>query len=277
MKAKEKHTFWGEIGDMVYTIFLIVKFILTIPFYIIKGIVYLVNKEETHLGEVSVKRARESIKPIYKSFKVITKLKGNYASWENIVLKSDSKIGIIVGARGSGKTAFGIKLLENVYAKKKRACYAIGFNPSTLPSWITVVSAPDEIPNNAFVLIDEGGILFSSRRAMSNPNKLLGDLLLISRHKNLSILFIAQNSSNLDVNIIRQADYLVLKPSALLQKNFERKIIQEIYTSVEKEYESLKGTKGITYLYSDPFQGFVTNELPSFWSTNLSKSFKDKK
>ena len=112
---------------------------------------------------------------------------------------------------------------------------------------------------------------------MSNPNKLLGDLLLISRHKNLSILFIAQNSSNLDVNIIRQADYLVLKPSALLQKNFERKIIKELYTSVEKEYDALKDTKGISYIYSDLFQGFVVNDLPSFWSSGLSKSFKNRK
>jgi hypothetical protein len=28
-----------------------------------------------------------------------------------------------------------------------------------------------------------------------------------------------------------------------------------------------------TYVYSDEFRGFVSNELPSFWSTKASKSF----
>jgi hypothetical protein len=90
----------------------------------------------------------------------------------------------------------------------------------------------------------------------------------------LSILFISQNSSNLDVNIIRQADFLVLKPSALLQKNFERKIIQEIYEKSSKGFEKFKEVKGLTYIYSDKFLGFISNSLPSFWSRGISKSFR---
>lgn len=274
---RKKTNFFRELGDLLKTIFLIVRFILTIPFYIIKGIVYLLNREEKHVKEISVEKRREMMKAKYVSLEVIEKIKGGYGEWEKMILKSDSKIGIIVGARGTGKTAFGIKLLENIYAKKKRECYAMGFNADEMPSWIHVVEKTSEIPNNAFVLIDEGGILFSSRKAMTNANKLLGDLLLISRHKNLSILFIAQNSSNLDVNIIRQADYLVLKPSALLQKNFERKIIREIYERIDDKFKEHKDLKGITYLYSNQFEGFVSNELPSFWSSNISKSFKDRK
>jgi hypothetical protein len=277
MRSKKKLTFGHDVKEAGYRLFKLVRFILTVPFYAIKGIIYLANKEKKHTEEVHIEKVRESMGAQFKSFKVIQKLEGDYGAWEKLVLDSESKIGIIVGARGSGKTAFGMKVLENVYAKKKRACVALGFDKTTLPSWIEVVDSVDSIRNNSFVLIDEGGILFSSRKSMSNPNKLLSDLLLISRHKNLSILFIAQNSSNLDVNIIRQADYLVLKPSSLLQKDFERKIIKDIYTSVKEEFDNLKEEKGVSYIYSDAFRGFVKNELPSFWSTNLSKSFKDKK
>ena len=110
------------------------------------------------------------------------------------------------------------------YAKTKRKCYAMGFKRDEMPSWVEVVENIEEINNDSIVLVDEGGVLFSSRRAMTNANKILGDLILISRHKNLSILFISQNSSNLEVNILRQADFIVLKKSSLLQKEFERKI-----------------------------------------------------
>jgi hypothetical protein len=150
----------------------------------------------------------------------------------------------------------------------------MGFKSEDLPSWISAVENIDEIHNDAIVLVDEGGIFFSSRDSMSIANKLLSDLIFISRHKNLTILFISQNSSNLDVNIIRQADFLVLKPSSLLQKDFERKIIRDLYVKLEPLFKKYKTKKGLTYIYSDDFRGFITNPLPSFWSQSLSKSFR---
>ena len=69
----------------------------------------------------------------------------------------------------------------------------MGFNPHEMPSWIQVVEEISHLGNNAFVLLDEGGIMFNSRNSMSNINKFLRELMLIARHKNLSILFISQN------------------------------------------------------------------------------------
>ena len=111
---------------------------------------------------------------------------------------------------------------------------------------------------------------------MSNANKVLSDLILISRHKGINILFISQNSSNLEINVLRQADLLILKPSSLLQKNFERNIVKKIYKNTQKEFKTLKEKEGkrITYFYSDEFRGFISNPLPSFWEESLSKSFK---
>jgi len=109
---------------------------------------------------------------------------------------------------------------------------------------------------------------------MSNANKMLSQLIMIARHKNLSILFISQNSSNLEVNILRQADFLILKPSSLLQTEFERKIIQKIYEETEESFKKFEEVEGATHIYSGSFRGFVSNPLPSFWRENLSKSFK---
>lgn len=247
------------------------RFIAKTPVYLWRGI----KRVEKYSEEKSMERKRELIGAVYDEFKVLLKEIGDYKEWENGLFQSDSKIGIILGARGTGKTAFGIKLLENIYSVKKKRCYAMGFDKDEMPLWINVVENIQELKNDSFVLIDEGGILFSSRRAMSNPNKLLSDLMLIARHKNLSILFISQNSSNLDVNILRQADFLVLKPSSLLQKDFERKIIQKIYDSIQEKFKKFKDKVGVTYIYSDDFRGFVANPLPSFWAEKISKSFSE--
>jgi len=207
----------------------------------------------------------------------LSELKANGGSVDDFcryLEDTESTIGIILGARGTGKSAIGMRLLENMHAKTGRAVYAMGFRAEDVPGWISVVEDPDQVKNNAYVLIDEGGVLFSSRKAMSQANQLLSALLLVARHKGLSILFISQNSSNLDVNILRQADFLVMKPCALLQLDFERKKIKDLYGEIAGEFEELKREPGATYLHADSFQGFAANSLPSFWNREVSRAFR---
>jgi hypothetical protein len=212
----------------------------------------------------------------YVPLTTVKAINGNFQNFENMLSKKDSTIGIILGARGSGKSAFGLKLLENLHAKSGRKIFALGFKTSELPHWIHSIDDIDLIENNSYVLIDEGGILFNARQGFSDANQLLSKLLLIARHKDLSIMFISQNSSNLEINAIRQADYLVLKPSSLLQLDFERKKIKEIYVEAADDFAKFKRTRGLTYVYSDTFKGFVSNPLPTFWTTRISKSFSGK-
>ncbi len=264
---------YNVILALVNLVYITVLFIIKIPYYLGIGIMKLFKSAKAKSERGKIEKNRGNIRAMYESFEIVKKETGDVERWEKN-LSGKSKIGIILGARGSGKSAFGIKLLENIYVKTKRKCYAMGFKRDEMPSWMEVVENIEEIENDAFVLIDEGGVLFSSRRAMTNANKILGDLILISRHKNLTIIFISQNSSNLDVNIIRQADFLVLKPSSLLQKDFERKIIKELYDKTAKDFGKYKEKTGITYLYSDDFKGFIVNKLPSFWSDRISRSFR---
>ena len=266
IQKAEKTSFFRLLGRLLIII-------IKLPWTIAKGIHTLQQKFDQSKQVKEVKTKREAMTAQYEPFTVTETKQGNFQAFEKHIFASDSTIGIIVGARGSGKTGFGIKLLENLYAKHKKKCFAIGFIEQEMPSWITVAEDPQQLENNGFVLIDEGGILFSSRKSMTSANKMLSDLLLIARHKNLSILFIAQNSSNLDVNIIRQADYLVVKKPSLLQKDFERKFIQDIYNKVGDEFKKYGDKKGVTYIYADKFTGFVENPLPSFWSVKISKSF----
>lgn len=212
----------------------------------------------------------------YVPFSTVKSINGNFHNFEKMLSSKDSTIGIILGARGSGKSAFGLKFLENLHAVTGRKIVAMGFQRGELPHWIHTIDDIEFIENNSYVLIDEGGILFNARQGFSDANQLLSKLLLIARHKDLSIMFISQNSSNLEINAIRQADYLVLKPSSLLQLDFERKKIKDIYIEASEDFARYKRTKGLTYIYSDTFKGFVSNPLPTFWTTSISKSFRNK-
>lgn len=250
--------------------------VLKSPYYAGKGVYQLIKGAEDVRVSQKIKAQRKQLKAEYAEMRVLSALSGEFSQWEEQLLRKDSTIGIVLGARGSGKTAFSVKLLENIYAKKQQKMYAMGFAKKDMPSWVEVIEDISAIKNNATVLIDEGGVLFSSRKSMSKPNQVLSELILIARHKNLNILFISQNSSNLDVNILRQADFLVLKPTSLLQKDFERKKIRDIYKEASAHFEKHKDDPGLSYIYANEFRGFVSNPLPSFWSRNLSKSFSGK-
>lgn len=270
MPKKEKKKKYNILKYIWKTLWFIIK----VPYFVIKGIYILIKKINSKTNEIVIKKVRKSMTAEYSELKLLNKLKGDNKKWENKLITSDSQIGIILGARGTGKSAFGIKLMENIYAKKKSKCFAMGFRENDLPVWIESVNDVSQIKPDSYVLIDEGGILFSSRESMSSANKILSDLLLIARHKNLTILFISQNSSNLEINAIRQADFLALKPNSLLQKDFERRKIKEIYDEVSSLFDKYKDDKGLTYIYSSEFRGFISNPLPSFWTKNLSKGFR---
>ncbi|MFH0970993.1 MAG: hypothetical protein V1835_00345 [Candidatus Micrarchaeota archaeon] len=238
----------------------------------------IINKLAQKGAEKAEDMKRPRMQAKYSDFDVLESSTGDFKQFENYLLNSKSTVGIILGARGTGKSALGMRILENVHAKRGRKVAALGFLKESLPSWIKVVDKTELIENNSFVLVDEGGIVFSARQAMSDANKILSELLLISRHKDLSILFISQNSANLDVNAIRQADYLLLRKSSLLQKDFERKKIKEVYEGAKGLFEKYgKEKQKITYVYSDDFRGMIANALPSFWTEAAGKAFKDLK
>jgi hypothetical protein len=257
----------------------ILIFIVKIPYFIVVWIYKAFTFTAKNTKKVTTNHKRGRMPASYEKFAVLENVSGGFSVWEDKITNAESRIGIIIGARGTGKTAFGIKLFENIYAlsmktKNPKKMFALGFLEEEMPGWIDVVDDVKDIKNNSFVLIDEGGVLFNARDAMSKANKFLSELILIARHKNLNILFISQNSANLDINILRQADYLVLKPSSLLQLDFERKKIKDIYMQTKEGFEQYRDVPGITYIYSDLFQGFITNKLPSFWNVKISKSFK---
>ena len=272
-----KKSFWRKAFNAIA---FAVKAILGILWKIILFLLDVLKKVFSALfsgaKSFAAKKASESRKPKnqaeFKPLVEIKKIAGDLEDFQNQLEKSKSLIGIIIGARGSGKSALGMRILENMKAEGRRVA-AMGFSEEAIPPWIETVTELGQVKNGTFLLVDEGGILFSARESFSSGNKLLSELLLIARHKDLSVLFISQNSSNLEINTLRQADYLLLRRPSLLQKDFERKIIQKAYEEQGENFRKLG--MHVTLVYSDAYKGFVENELPGFWSEAASKSFKN--
>jgi len=224
----------------------------------------------------------ENLKSLFKSkprepfipFDVVETKKGNPKKFSE-KLQKNSLIVLIIGKRGGGKTSLGMKLLEFFHHATSRKCYALGYKDAKLPFWMKKVDDIDKIPNNAIALFDEGAILFSARESMKHINKELGKMMAIARHKNLTLILITQNSGMIDLNVLRLADTLLLKEPSLLQSQFERKGLKDIYDAVKPSFEKLEGKNAYAYVWDDEFQGLIKYSLPAFWTEKISVSFKN--
>jgi len=188
-------------------------------------------------------------------------------------LKNTSLIMLIIGKRGSGKTALGFKLLELLSGKRK--AYYLG--KAKLPWWIKQVDDVNKISNDSIILVDEAAIAYSARESMSKSNKFLSSLMSIARHKSLSLIIISQNSAMLELNILRLSDTLFFKEPSLLQTKFERKAIGDLFKKADDAFNKIKNDdkKKYSYVIDDEFEGLITFNLPEFWNEKISKSYSN--
>jgi len=209
----------------------------------------------------------------FEDLQVSNTVKGDFDAFSHRLM-NESLILAVAGRRGSGKSVLGFRLMENIHAKTQRPCFTLGVKQSVLPSWIKTIEDLHEVSNRGVVLVDEGAIAFGSRESMSKKNRSLGELLAIARHKDLTLIFITQNTGMIDKNVLNLCDVIVLKEGSLLQEKMERSVMKDLYTTANKALSEIPSAerKPYCYIFDAEFEGLVSASLPSFWSMKVSKN-----
>ncbi|MFC1952593.1 ATP-binding protein [Chloroflexota bacterium] len=189
------------------------------------------------------------------------------------------KVMLILGRRGSGKTALAAKFCEYISATFGLAIYWVGLPEEArnlLPVWIKLVNGPEQVPPGSVILIDEAGIRYACLAFNTSENQFLRSLLMITRHRNSSLVAAVQSSRDVENAVVRQADTIIFKEPSLNQAVTERQVIRprakkaaEVFQQIPKEKRASSAM-----VFDDSFTGLITTTVPSFWSEELSHIYR---
>ena len=197
------------------------------------------------------------------------------ARWREII--QHPSVVLILGKRGSGKSALGYRLLE-LFRYGPRP-YVVGIPSSAkrlLPEWIGVASTLDEVPPKSIALIDEAYLPFHARGSMAQESKAMSQLLNLSRQRDQTLIFVSQEARQVDRNIASSANVVVFKQLGILQLEFDRPELNKLANQAKEALDNMKGddrSGAFVYAPDADFQGLLGNELPTFWKLGLSRLF----
>jgi len=188
------------------------------------------------------------------------------------------KVILILGKRGSGKTAFSCKLAEYVFAAHQVPVWMVGVPTEIapyLPTWISLTMDIEQVDLGAFVIIDESGLQYMAMRYQSDANTIMHKLLQIARHRRQSLIFACQVAADVDKSIIRQADCIVFKQPNLMQPKNDRPEVRDAAARALKIFEGLPKEERLqtAYIHDADFEGVLQYELPEWWREELSFAF----
>lgn len=192
----------------------------------------------------------------------------------------EGKVLMVLGKRGSGKTAFMATFAEFLRAAYGTKSYWIGLPEEAknlLPHWINIVDTAESCPSNSLILCDETGLNYLSLLFNKPKNRYLHYLMMLARHTKNSLVFAAHSSKDIDCSIVRQADSIIFKEPGLNQAEDERLSIRRkarranvVFSQIPKE-----DRKEAAFVCDPSFEGVINSALPSFWSEELSRVYQN--
>ena len=219
--------------------------------------------------------------PTIKTIEIVPSLDG-----QTIGVNKDGKwleviphpsVVLILGRRGSGKSALGYRLLE--LFRFRSLPFALGMprqGQKLVPEWLGIINDPSEAPQDSTVLVDEAHLQFHARESQKPGNREISRILNLSRQRQQTLIFVSQQARYLDKNVASAADVLVIKEPEPLQPKFERPEINEIVKIAGEKFRELTGSKKEWSLVYSPVANFfelLSNDLPSYWSSWLSRVY----
>lgn len=179
---------------------------------------------------------------------------------------------VIVGSRGSGKTAAAMAIGQKL-------CTALGVQlrvleaPSQVVSELggrTIEKAHLEALRDAVLVLDEAAVRFNS----SKRDSLLYELLVLARQRNVSVICTAQTLAGVPLDVLRMDVRLAFKRGSDVAARVDREELRELSMRAQAiiaRFPEFEASKAAMLIYESGRWLVSANGLPDGWSDRASK------
>ena len=191
---------------------------------------------------------------------------------------------IITGHRGEGKSALAWWLADQLKASHKKKIATLGVPDGArklMPKRITHVDTVEQISELKphIIVVDEASIVANARTAMKSANLLWLKLIAVCRHKGHLLIFINQHNRQLDVQIMMDADFVLMKRPTLLHLKFCRPEFREELQQAYDMFDDMTelGSKKKVYVvdFHTGNKKMLPASMPTWWTEKISKSYSE--
>jgi len=190
---------------------------------------------------------------------------------------------VITGHRGEGKSALAWWLAERLRTKHKKKIAALGIPKDArkaMSKRVTHIDTVEQVSSLKphIVVVDEAAIVANARSSMKSANVLWLKLIAVCRHKQHLLIFVNQHNRQLDVQILMDADYVLIKRPTLLHLKFCRpefkKELKEAYDLFEKMRGAMASKKKVYVVdYHSGKTKMLTSSMPKWWNSKVSRAY----
>jgi len=220
---------------------------------------------------------------VSKKTKTISK-RTKKTSWKKIPTQG---LVIINGHRGEGKSALGWWIAQEMHKRTKKQVATFGLAMAARKLFpkrgfgrggINHVTTVDKVNRMkpSIIIVDEAAFIAGSRDAMSSTNKEWLKLIAICRHKDHLLIFIHQQSRQLDVQIMMDADLVLMKrPTQLHIREARPSFAPEIQEAYDLFNRMRGDTKKKVYVvdYHYGAKAMLPAYMPTWWNSKVSKAY----
>lgn len=194
-------------------------------------------------------------------------------------------VSLILGCKGAGKSGLGYFLLDKL--SKAHSLLPIAVNLPREKQYLLpadyAIKTLEELKHtqDAIALIDEGTTMLPA--GQRKLEEMVKSFVALSRQRHQIIIFIFHASSDVGSRILRGVDAILLKEPSLRQIQYGSKdaFCRALLTEGKERFKSLtdmgEDTRKYTYVDCEkpPYRGMVKNDLPEYWSEELSEAWAD--